>query len=371
MVIGTASVIMVVTVCLSGKNYVLTQIESIGVNWVFAEYRGGIQGSVVPDPLTIRDFDAIMEQVPGIATGSPIMEVRDSVAMRDGHVGTVDVLGVLPGYVRIRNLVLTSGRFMDNADLQSHGKVAVITDSLALHLFPSEHSVAGHVVHLGGLPFTIIGSFKEKFDTFGRSEVAQYTALIPYSVCRFLTGSEQVKQLYFSMASAERVSSATAQMHAVLKARHRPESVYWVDNLTQLTAAANNIATALTVILLFIAGVTLLASAIGITNIMLTTVLDRTKEIGIRKALGATRRDICAQFLSEALFISLSGGVLGAVIGVAVPYLGRLVISYEAPVSGLSVLIGLAVSAVAGISAGLIPAIQAARISPIESLRYE
>jgi putative ABC transport system permease protein len=160
-------------------------------------------------------------------------------------------------------------------------------------------------------------------------------------------------------------------MHAVLKARHRPESVYWVDNLTQLTAAANNIATALTVILLFIAGVTLLASAIGITNIMLTTVLDRTKEIGIRKALGATRRDICAQFLSEALFISLSGGVLGAVIGVAVPYLGRLVISYEAPVSGLSVLIGLAVSAVAGISAGLIPAIQAARISPIESLRYE
>jgi putative ABC transport system permease protein len=180
-----------------------------------------------------------------------------------------------------------------------------------------------------------------------------------------------VKQLYFSMGSSDLVTSATDQMRAVLKARHRPESVYWVDNLTQLTAAANNIARGLTIVLLFIAGVTLLVSAIGITNIMLTTVLDRTREIGIRKALGATRRDIYVQFLSEALFISLSGGILGAILGVAVPLLSRMVTGYEAPVSGLSVLIGLCVSAVAGISAGLIPAVRAAGISPIEGLRYE
>jgi putative ABC transport system permease protein len=247
----------------------------------------------------------------------------------------------------------------------------MMTDTLANRLYSSASAAIGHAIKLNGLPFTIIGTFKERVDTFGRSEVYEYTELIPYSVFRSLTGSDQVKQLYFSVASPQLVVPATKQIHALLQGRHRPQSVYWVDNLTQLMSAATKIATALTLVLLLIAAVTLLVSGLGITNIMLTTVLDRTKEIGIRKALGATHRDICLQFLAEALFISLTGGVLGSFIGIAVPYLARFFTNAEVPLSTTSVIVGLCVSVFVGVAAGVLPAIRAARMPPIESLRYE
>ena len=372
MTVGTASLIVVVTIGVGGEKYVMSQIEAIGSNWVFAEYQGGVPGaSVVPDPLTVKDFDAILQQVPGIVAGSPIAEIRDHLLLRDGHIGTVHILGVLPGYIRVRNLVVTSGRALDKQDVGAHSKVAMVTDTLASRLYSLESSSIGQVVKFNGLPFTIIGTFRERVDTIGRSEVYEHTLLIPYSTFRSLTGSTEVKQLYFSVANQELVATATKQIHTLLQARHRPQSVYWVDNLTELISAAHKIGAALTLVLLLMAAVTLLVSGIGITNIMLTTVLDRTKEIGIRKALGATQRDICLQFLSEALFISLSGGVLGTLIGIAVPYVTRLFTSVEVPLSAASVVLGVCVSALVGIAAGAIPALRAARMPPIESLRYE
>lgn len=372
MTIGTASLIVVVTIGLGGEQYVMSQIESIGSNWVFAEYQGGIPGpGVVADPLTVKDFDAIRQQVPGIVAGSPIAEIRDQLRMHDGRSVNVHVLGVLPGYMRVRNLVVTSGRALDDEDVRAHSKVTIITDTLAGTLYSSEGSAIGHIVKLNGLPFTIIGTFKERVDTFGRSEVYEHTLLIPYSTCRDLTGSDEVKQLYFSVRDQQLVAPITKQIRAFLQARHRPQSVYWVDNLTQLISAATKIGTALTLVMLLIAAVTLLVSGIGITNIMLTTVLDRTREIGIRKALGATRRDICLQFLAEALFISLSGGLLGTLIGIAIPYLSRLFTSVDVPLSTTSVIVGLGVSVFVGIAAGVIPAMRAACVPPIESLRYE
>jgi putative ABC transport system permease protein len=273
--------------------------------------------------------------------------------------------------MHVRNLVVTSGRALDEEDVREHSKVTMITDTLATRLYSSRSSAIGQVIKVDSLPFTVIGTFKERVDTFGRSEVYEHTLLIPYPVSRSLTGSDEVKQLYFSVASQELVPSATGQIHALVQARHRPQSVYWVDNLTQLISAATKIGTALTVVLLLIAAVTLLVSGIGITNIMLTTVLDRTREIGIRKALGATHRDIYLQFLAEALFISLSGGVLGTLIGTAIPYLCRLFTTIDVPLSPASVIVGICVSAFVGMAAGVIPAVRAARMPPIESLRYE
>lgn len=372
MTIGTASLIVVVTIGLGGERYVMNQIESIGANWVFAEYQGGIPGAgVVPDPLTAKDFDAIVQQVPGIVAGSPIAEIRDQLRLQDGHIDTVHILGVFPGYMRVRNLVVTSGRALDEEDVQSRNKVTMITDTLANRMYSSGSSAIGQVIKLNDLPFTVIGTFKERVDTFGRSEVYEHTLLIPYPICQSLIGSDEVKQLYFSVANQELVGSTTKQIHTLLQARHRPQSVYWVDNLTQLISTATRIGAALTLVLLLIATVTLLISGIGITNIMLTTVLDRTKEIGIRKALGATHRDICLQFLTEAMFISVSGGVLGTLIGVAIPYLTRLFTNVDVPLSATSVIVGLCVSAFVGIAAGVIPAIRAARMPPIESLHYE
>ena len=372
-VIGTASVILVVTIGLAGKDYVLREIESIGVNWVFAEYEGGAQGisGSQSDPLTIRDFEAVMEQVPSISAGSPIVELYDQLPMNGGRQSNVSILGVFPDYERVRNLLVTSGRFLDSEDARARNKVAVITENLAQQLYGSTDSAVGQVIKLSSLPFTVIGTFKERVNTFGRSEVTDNTMVIPYTVSRLFTNSEKVKQLYFSVTSPNEVVAATDQIHDVIKSRHRPESVYSVSNLTQLVSVANKSATALTVVLLLIAVVTLLVSGIGIMNIMLSTVVGRTREIGIRKAIGATRREICLQFLSEALLISLVGGIVGVILGLSLPISIRLFTHYELPISGASVLVGIAVSSIVGISFGTIPALHAARMDPVESLRYE
>jgi putative ABC transport system permease protein len=157
----------------------------------------------------------------------------------------------------------------------------------------------------------------------------------------------------------------------VLQSRHRPESVYVVQNLTELVAVADRTANALTLVLLLIATVTLLVSGIGIMNIMLATVSSRIREIGIRKAIGATNRSIRYQFLSEAILIALVGGVVGVVIGLALPYSVRFFTEYRLPVSGLSAIVAIVVSSLVGILFGTVPATRAAKLDPVESLRYE
>jgi putative ABC transport system permease protein len=229
----------------------------------------------------------------------------------------------------------------------------------------------GQVIKLNGLPFTVIGVFKERVETFGQSEVEENTMAIPYSVSRFFLPSNAVRQIYFTVASPDEVTAATAQIKRVLQSRHRPESVYNVENLTQLVNLAEKTANILTVVLLLIAAVVLLVSGIGIMNIMLATVSARTREIGIRKAVGATKREIRLQFLSEAILISLSGGVLGIIIGLAIPYSVRFLTAYRIPISGLSAIIAIVVCSLVGILFGTLPAIRAAQLDPVESLRYE
>ena len=373
MMIGTASVILVVTIGLAGKEYVLREIESIGVNWVFAEYEGGAQGmpGTASDPLTIRDFDAVMQQVPSISTGSPIVELYEQLPTSGGRQTNLHILGVFPEYEHVRNLVITSGRFFDSEDARARNKVGVITENLAQQLYGSVDQAVGQVIKLTGLPFTVIGTFKERVNTFGRSEVNENSMAIPYSVSRLFTNSDKVKQLYFSVTSPSVVESSTTQIQEVLKSRHRPESVYSVSNLTQLVSVANKTANALTMVLLLIAVVTLLVSGIGIMNIMLSTVVARTREIGIRKAIGATRREIALQFLSEALLISLLGGVVGVLVGLSLPVSIRVFTNYELPISGASVLVGISISSIVGISFGTLPALRAARMDPVASLHYE
>jgi putative ABC transport system permease protein len=373
MMIGTASVILVVTIGLAGKEYVLREIESIGVNWIFAEYEGGAANTpgAASDPLTIRDFDAIMEQVPAITAGSPIVELYEQLPMSGGRQSNLHILGAFPDYERVRNLVITSGRFFDAEDSLARNKVGVVTEHLAQQLYGSTDQAVGQVIKLSDLPFTVIGTFKERVNTFGRSEVNDDTMAIPYTVSRLFTNSEKVKQLYFSVTSPSEVVPATNQIQEVIKSRHRSESVYSVSNLTQLVSVANKSANALTMVLLLIAVVTLLVSGIGIMNIMLSTVLARTREIGIRKAIGATRREICLQFLSEALLISLVGGIVGVVVGLILPVSIRLFTDYDLPISGASVLIGISISSIVGMTFGTLPALRAARMDPVASLHYE
>jgi putative ABC transport system permease protein len=195
--------------------------------------------------------------------------------------------------------------------------------------------------------------------------------VIPYSVCRYFTDTPEVKQLYFSATEASMVLPVTEQIRKVIQSRHRSESVYSVDNLTELVAVADRTANALTLVLLLIALVTLLVSGIGIMNIMLATVSARIREIGIRKAMGATNREIRFQFLSEAILISLVGGFAGVIIGLALPFSVRFLTEYRIPISGLSAIVAIVVSSLVGILFGTVPAARAAKLDPVESLRYE
>jgi len=373
MVIGTASLILVVTIGMTGKQYVLNQIQAIGANLIEAEYQGGAQRitNTTLDPLTIDDMHAAMRDVPGVVAASPIVQLDERVPVGNGKERDIQILGVFPEYRVVRNLVVVSGRFFDAQDEQAHNKVGVITQKMAEELYGSQEDAVGKVLKLSGLPFTIVGTFKERVDTFGQSEVVDYTMVIPYTVSRYFTETTNVKTIYFSVADPSMVGPATEQIRRVIQARHRAESVYNVTNLTQLVAVAEKTANALTIVLLLVAAVVLLVSGIGIMNIMLATVSARIREIGIRKALGATKREIQFQFLAEAILISLIGGLLGVIIGLALPFSVRFLTAYRIPISGLSAIVAIVVSSLVGIIFGTVPATRAARLDPVESLRYE
>jgi len=373
MVIGTASLILVVTIGMTGRQYALRQIQSIGTNEIWAEYQGGTEriGNSDPDLLTMSDLEAIRRDVPGIVAASPVLQLNDRVAVGNGKERDLVILGVSPEYVNVRDLVVPAGRFFDSEDSLAHNKVAVIIDKMAVQLYGSSQAAIGKILKLNSLPFTVIGTFKERVETFGQTEIVDNTILIPYSVSLYFTQTPQIKMLYFSMADSAMVPAATAEIKRVIQPRHRAESVYNVDNLTAVLAMMNRIATGLTWVLLLVSMVTLVVSGIGIMNIMLATVTSRIREIGIRKAIGATNAEIRLQFLAEAILISFTGGIVGVLVGLAIPYSVHFFTSFHVPISGLSAIIAIVVSSVVGIIFGTVPAARAAQLDPVESLRYE
>src|SRR5258706_619793 len=212
MVIGTASLILVVTIGMTGRQYVLNQIQAIGTNEVWAEYLGGAPhiSNSNPDPLTIDDLHAVQQVVPGIVASSPVSQLSDRVPVGNGQEKDVTILGVNPEYLQVRNLVIPSGRFFGHEDAQGHNKVGVITEKMAVEVYGSSQAAIGKVIKLTGLPFTIIGTFKERVETFCQSQIVAKTMLIPYSVSRYFMETPSVKLLYFSLEDTSMVISATS-----------------------------------------------------------------------------------------------------------------------------------------------------------------
>jgi len=373
--IGTASLILVVAISATGRQYILSEIQGIGTNLVYLDYAGGGSGAVTStqsDFLTYDDERSIDEDVPAIAASSVVLEMHQDISI-NGITHNVLILGVEPEYRHIRNLVLLGGRFFDEEDESSHAKVADVTVPFARDRFGSTDAALGRTFQVNGIPFTIVGTFREKVETFGETEIADQTILIPYSVARYFIGTANVNEMYFSIRDAGDVESAAKQIVAAVHndGLHQPNSVYEFQTMTALISLAGVVVNALTVMLLLVAGVTLAVGGVGIMNIMLATVRARTREIGIRKALGATAREIKLQFLMEAVFVSLFGGILGAVIGLGIPWSIRFLTDYRVPVSGWSAVVGLLASGIVGVIFGTLPARRAAAMDPIESLRYE
>lgn len=371
-VIGSACIVLVVTVALSGRRYVIAQIEGVGSNLVYARLDiDPNQPIMLQDELSLEDMNAAKASIPGVTTVAGTRGMQSSV-LAGSVERNVNLVGVTEGFQAIRNLLILRGRFVDADDMTSRSRVCLITKRLADLVFPYTDPV-GLNLRVGELSFTVIGVFRERVETFGLSEIQDYSVLVPFPLMKYYTGDTSMEMLYAQAATPEGVIPVTRQLEALLRSRHPTRARYSVMNLSSILEAARQIALALTVVLVLIGLIALLVSGIGIMNIMLVTVQERTREIGIRKAMGARRSEIMYQFLLEAFMISGFGSVLGILIAVAIPVVVQPLLpgNLRVPVPWQSVVLAFLVSCSVGVFFGYLPAERASRLQPTESLRYE
>ncbi len=375
MVIGSASIILVATLGLTGRQYALNMIASIGPNMIEMQYVGGSvagpDNTTVQDSMTSEDLIAVLEQVPGITASSPMLEYHDRISMGNGLTKDTMFLGVSPQYKEVRNLKVLAGRFFDDQDANTHAKVAVLIGPLAEALYGSYGAAIDQKISVKGIPFTVIGVFKEGVETFGQSEVNDQTILIPYPVARYFTGTNTVKQIFFSVAE-----SATGRTCRSPHSGRHPLAAPVYQRLQRLHAdggAARDGSDRHDAHDRAHAGFGHYADRLRRRHHELHAgqCEARIKEIGIRKALGATRREIRMQFLTESVFMSLSGGLVGTIIGLALPLSLRMFSNIKIPVSAWSAVIALATSVLVGVAFGTLPAQRAARLDPVATLKYE
>jgi putative ABC transport system permease protein len=382
MVIGSASIILVVTVGLTGQQYAHNTISGLGPNKVEMQYAGGnVMGPdnvSTPDFMTREDLRAVLDAPVGadIIASSPMLEDHEQVSIGSGITKDTMLLGVSPQYKDVRNLRMLAGRFFDDQDALQHTKVAVLAgpcckDTFATRLFGSPQQAIGHTIVIHGIPLTVIGVYIESTYAAGQTEIGDQAILIPYEVARYFTGTNTLKEIFFTMRDASMVEPAAKQITAIIQSRHHSTSVYKAQTLTEVLSIMDKIANMLTVVLTLAAFITLIVSGVGIMNSMLANVQSRIREIGVRKALGATRREIRLQFLTEAVFLSLSGGIVGTLLGLAIPLSITLLTPYSIPVSAWSAVIALTTSVIVGVVFGTVPANRAARLDPVETLKYE
>ena len=377
-IIGSACIVLVVTVALVGKRYVVGQIEGVGVNMIHAElvHTGDTQRTTLGDEITLADLEAAQATLPHVevAAGSHDMPMTFVV---NGVSRPVSMVGVTEGFQTIRRFLILDGRYLDQDDFNSHSKVCVISRELAELAFPNEDPL-GKDIRLGDLHFNVIGVFHERTATFGLTEVTKYSVIVPIGLIKYYTGEEYLRTLYVQADRPENVPELTKQVGQLLSSRHRRGAEYLAENLDSLLDSARRISLALTVLLIVVATIALTISGIGIMNIMLVTVTERTREIGIRKAIGAQRKEILYQFLIEAVLISGVGALIGIAIAVAIPFAIEALVQFlpvpggiVIPISWLSVAAAFIVSCATGVLFGYLPAKKAASLQPVESLRYE
>jgi len=320
--------------------------------------------------MTLEDLEAV-KSIPNVIEVAGTRELPMAVIV-GGVERPVNLVGVTDGYQAIRRLLVLRGRYFDPSDMEMRSKVCLITTQLSEKIFGQDNPV-GKSMRMGELTFTVIGVFRERVETFGLSDIQENSVIIPFTLMKYYTGMEVVRLLDAQAAKPEDVPSVQRQVDQLLKSRHPPAAEYKVQTLTAILGAAKNISLALTILLILIAFIALLISGIGIMNIMLVTVQQRTREIGIRKAIGAARREIMYQFLVESLVISGGGAVIGILLGIAIPVTAQFFLpgSLRVPVSSLSVIVAFVVSCSTGLFFGYLPANQAASLEPVESLRYE
>jgi putative ABC transport system permease protein len=374
LVIGNASVILVVTIAITSRDYILDLIRGVGSNLIYAQYSAGSNSAtkVDADFIKMADVDAVRQQLGSRVAAATGVIANSAQLLINGKEQDVSVIGSDEHYPAVRNMALLSGHFIDETDVRTRQHVVMLTEKLAQRLYATPENAIGQVIKLYGLKFTVVGTFRERTSTFGISEITNETVLMPITVIKYFAPVERIDPMYVQALSAADVQPLTAAIKQLLESRHRPGARYEVQNLTAILEAAQQVALVMTVVLILVSTIALIISGIGIMNIMLVTVTERTREIGLRMAVGASRRSVLEQFLTEAVVLSMSGGAIGILVGISVPLSVRFFTdSVRVPISATSIFVAFGVSVAVGVIFGMLPANRASQLNPTEALRYE
>ncbi|MFZ5644470.1 MAG: ABC transporter permease [Bacillota bacterium] len=366
-VIGIASVIAVVAIGQGGRVLLMTEMEKIGTNIFHIGINWKKEVSWTGHEFALHDVDAIKSRIPEVTFMSPIS--RTTVEVRgERKKQNTSIYGVNSDYTRIRNFTMKEGRFFSQDDDQGRRRVAVIQEDLAEILFGRENPIGKKVV-LGSTPFVVTGiidkSSKSMLDGGQSTEI--YIPVQTFHAIFF----PSIFYLEGSAASKDKVEDAMNKSIKVLERRHQLPDHYAGESMEQIMQTADKFTGIITLIISAIAGISLLVGGIGVMNIMLVSVTERTREIGIRMALGARRRDILMQFLIESIVLCLLGGVIGMTLGVGGAFLIAKIAKWPPLVSWGTVMVAFTFSAVVGVLFGILPANKAARLDPIEALRRD
>jgi putative ABC transport system permease protein len=379
-IIGVSAVIAMVSIGQGASASVQAQIESIGTNLLFvsagAQNVGGVRsgtGDSGTNTLTVEDLDAIKREVPSVSMVTPTVNARSQLVSGNANWNT-SVQGVSEQYPDVRKWTVQSGAFFSDADVRTAARVIVVGQTVADNLFPGADPV-GQTLRVTNLPFRVVGVMNRKGqDQQGRDQ--DDIAFAPYTtVQKKVLGSPRLQIAYVSAVSQDATYTAQQQITELLRQRHKlganePDD-FTVRNMTDIADAANQTNSTMTLLLACIASVSLLVGGIGIMNIMLVSVTERTREIGIRMAIGARSSAVKTQFLIESIVLSLTGGLIGIVFGVALSLLIPKLLGWPTLISTMAI-VGSAIFSIAvGVFFGYYPARKAAALDPIEALRYE
>ncbi|MDO7173525.1 ABC transporter permease [Mariniflexile sp. AS56] len=378
-IIGVASVIAMLAIGEGSKESIRTSISAMGSNMITikagADTKGGVkQEASVMESLTLSDYEAIKAQSTLLSYSSPVVEGRGQVINGSSNWPS-SIYGVNPEYLNIKVVGLQSGSMFTDVDVKTASKVAVIGQTVVESVFPDGQDPVGQMIRFNNIPFKVIGVLEEKGEnTFGQDQ--DDVVIAPYTtVQKRILAIDHLNQIMASAISEEKAPDAVLEVSNILRVQHKltdsDDDDFMVRSMEELISTFSSTSEMLTILLVAVASISLLIGGIGIMNIMYVSVKERTKEIGLRMAVGAKGADILMQFLIEAILISITGGVLGVLLGLGSTVFIEKFLNWPTSVALYSIVISFAVCAVTGIFFGWYPARKASALDPITALRYE
>lgn len=378
-IIGVGAVIAMLAIGQGSKNSIKAQISEMGSNMIMimpgAERRGGVrQSSEDMQTLKPADYEAILNQASGVAHSTPTVSSQGQWVNGNNNYPS-QAQGVNPQFLDIRQRKVAEGEMFTDADVKSAAKVCVLGKTLVDNLFPNGEDPIGKVVRFGSIPLTVIGVLDEKgYNTMGQDQ--DDLALVPYTtVMKRMLAIDYLQGITLSAENEDQTQLLISELTDILRTQHKlrddEEDNFSIRSMQELAEMISSTSSMMTVLLAAVAGISLLVGGIGIMNIMIVSVTERTREIGLRMSIGATGRDIMTQFLIEAVIISVTGGILGIILGALATWAIKLLAHWPVQIDPSSVVLSFAVCTIIGVIFGFYPAAKASNLDPIEAIRYE